>query len=273
LTQCEFVTVDDLKACNGTTSDSVTYGAAGLMLNGVRDSQFSNIICSFNNGTGIYNGDSGTYNCYRNSFTNIQTNYNGMWGMFLYRCNNNTLVNIEANSNSQYATSSYGGIYLSTTTNLIMANVEAQNIQATATQQCGINETASSDYNIFNSVNTRYNLVAGVRIIGTHTTVSAYWNLTSYRASNCLNYGSAASAYNGTAIAHGLSTTPTSITLSLQAATAYNATMILCVPTILSINATHFLIELVMWETVGWTQVPVTAVEAQTVHWYASYVP
>lgn len=87
------------------------------------------------------------------------------------------------------------------------------------------------------------------------------------------NAGSVVSCVNGTAIAHGLAGTPTSITLSLRGPTQYNATIILCAPTVLSVNATHFLIELTAWETVGWTLVPITAVEAQTVYWDAVYKP
>jgi hypothetical protein len=81
---------------------------------------------------------------------------------------------------------------------------------------------------------------------------------------------------NGTWIPHGLVGDPGtngSITLSLRGPSAYNATWILRVPTVLSSNATHFQIEFTAWETVGWTQVPVTPVEAQTIYWFACYRP
>jgi len=81
---------------------------------------------------------------------------------------------------------------------------------------------------------------------------------------------------NGTWVPHGLVGDPGtngSITLSLRGPSAYNATWILRVPTVLSSNATHFQIEFTAWETVGWTQVAVTPVEAQTVYWFASYRP
>ena len=81
-------------------------------------------------------------------------------------------------------------------------------------------------------------------------------------------------SYNGSWIAHGLGGDPGttgSITLSLRGLNQYNATMILRVPTVISSNATHFQIEFYMWETVTWTLVPVTVVEAQWVYWDAYY--
>lgn len=82
------------------------------------------------------------------------------------------------------------------------------------------------------------------------------------------------SAYNGSWIPHGLPGDPDglgSITLSLRGSSTYNATRILRVPTVLASNTTHFQIEFMMWETDGWTLVPVTVAEAQTVYWDAVY--
>jgi len=90
------------------------------------------------------------------------------------------------------------------------------------------------------------------------------------------NSGVVVSCYNGTWVTHGLAGDPAttgSITLSLRGATAYNATFILRAPTVLQSNATHFQIEFTAWESVGWTIVPVTVVEAQTVYWDATYKP
>ena len=81
-------------------------------------------------------------------------------------------------------------------------------------------------------------------------------------------------SYNGSWIAHSLGGDPGttgSITLALRGLNRYNATMILRVPTVISSNATHFQIEFYMWETVTWTLVPVTTVEAQWVYWDAYY--
>jgi len=90
------------------------------------------------------------------------------------------------------------------------------------------------------------------------------------------NNGAEVTCYNGTWIPHGLAGDPGttgSITLALRGATSYNATFILKVPTVLQSNSTHFQIEFNAWETAGWTQVPVTVVEAQTVYWDATYQP
>ena len=80
--------------------------------------------------------------------------------------------------------------------------------------------------------------------------------------------------YNASWIPHGLGGDPGttgSITLSLRGANRYNATMILRVPTVIQSNATHFQIEFYMWETITWTLVPVTTVEAQWIYWDAYY--
>jgi parallel beta-helix repeat protein len=90
------------------------------------------------------------------------------------------------------------------------------------------------------------------------------------------NSGCAVSCHNGSWIRHGLAGDPSttgSITLSLRGLDYYNTTMILRVPTVVSSNATHFQIDFYMWETAGWTLVPVTAVEAQMVYWDATYKP
>lgn len=81
---------------------------------------------------------------------------------------------------------------------------------------------------------------------------------------------------NGTWIAHGLAGSPDptgTITLSLRGPSAYNATFILRVPTVLAVNSTHFQVEFLAWETAGWTLVPVTPAEQQTIYWYAVYNP
>jgi len=81
---------------------------------------------------------------------------------------------------------------------------------------------------------------------------------------------------NGTWIDHGLAGDPDqngSIILSLRGASRYNATIILRVPTVLQSNTTHFQVEFLAWETVGWTLVPVTPVEQQTIYWYAVWNP
>lgn len=90
------------------------------------------------------------------------------------------------------------------------------------------------------------------------------------------NSGAVVSCYNGSWIPHGLAGDPAttgSITLSLRGTTNYNATWILRAPTVLQSNSTHFQIEFTAWETAGWTRVPVTVVEAQTVYWDATYKP
>jgi hypothetical protein len=92
-----------------------------------------------------------------------------------------------------------------------------------------------------------------------------------------LNYGSVTSCTNGSWIPHGLISNPGltkgSITLSLRGNINYNSTIILMAPTVLDSNATMFQIQFTMWETVGWTIIPVTAVEAQTVYWFVAYYP
>lgn len=82
--------------------------------------------------------------------------------------------------------------------------------------------------------------------------------------------GSLISCVNGTAIAHGMVTTAAVTTLCLRGPSAFNATFIYRTPTILSVNATHIVIEFLAWETGTWTQVPVTAVEAKEVWWTAT---
>jgi len=81
---------------------------------------------------------------------------------------------------------------------------------------------------------------------------------------------------NGTWIAHGLAGDPNqngTITLSLRGPSRLDATHILRVPTVLQSNSTHFQVEFLMWETVGWTLVPVTPVDGQIIYWYAVWNP
>jgi len=90
------------------------------------------------------------------------------------------------------------------------------------------------------------------------------------------NSGSLVDCYNGSWVSHGLSGDPGttgSITLSLRGPSSYNATFIYRPPTVLASNTTHFQIEFNAWESAGWTQVPVTTVEAATVYWDATYNP
>ena len=91
-----------------------------------------------------------------------------------------------------------------------------------------------------------------------------------------IHYGIALNCMNGTWIAHECAGDPATaggITLSLRGPSAHNATFIYRFPTVLSSNSTHFQIEFTAWETGGWTQVPVTALEAKTVYWFAVYRP
>jgi len=90
------------------------------------------------------------------------------------------------------------------------------------------------------------------------------------------NGGSIASCANGTWIEHGLNGDPAttgSITLSLRGPSAYNATFILRVPTVLESNSTHFQVEFLAWDPVTWDQVPVGVAEGQTIWWDATYKP
>lgn len=143
----------------------------------------------------------------------------------------------------------------------------------------GVLESASGggqvDWNTYIGINAFDALTAGIVTVGANSKVQASWNGTFYMQTEIgqSNAGATLSCINGTEIAHGLAGAPTSLTLSLRGPTAYNATIILCAPTVLSINATHFIIELTAWETVTWTLVPITAAEAQTVYWIVVYKP
>jgi hypothetical protein len=88
--------------------------------------------------------------------------------------------------------------------------------------------------------------------------------------------GSVINCSNGTWIAHELPGDPAtegSITLALRGPSQYNETRILCVPTVLSSNSTHFQIEFLCWETGTWTLIPVSVSMGQTVWWDAKYNP
>ena len=65
------------------------------------------------------------------------------------------------------------------------------------------------------------------------------------------NSGSLTVCVNGTWIAHGLVGDPLTtgkITLALRGPSAYNATIVLRVPTVLASNNTHFQIEFLAWK-------------------------
>lgn len=133
-----------------------------------------------------------------------------------------------------------------------------------------IEEGAGCDYNEFKSLVLEEYVTSGLRIQGAN---SVYDSNVGFITKNS---GAVVSCYTGSWVAHGLVGDPGttgSITLSLRGATEYNATFILRAPTVLQSNATHFQIEFNAWETAGWTQVPVTVVEAQTVYWDAVYKP
>jgi len=86
------------------------------------------------------------------------------------------------------------------------------------------------------------------------------------------NAGSQASCVNGTAIAHGLAGTPTSITISIRGTNPYvNATAWYFTPTVLTVNATHFTVSFCM--NIGGTYTPVGTYDAKTIYWIAVYKP
>ena len=90
------------------------------------------------------------------------------------------------------------------------------------------------------------------------------------------NSGTQASCINGTWIAHGLAGDPGttgSITLALRCLKTYNATIYFNAPTVIASNATHFQVEFTMWLSTDWSLHPVSATEAQTIHWDAVYIP
>jgi len=180
LTQSEFVQVNNLRAYNATGSNTI--GAIGLQLNGVRNSEFSNIDSSFNNGSGIYASDSGTYNCYRNTFVNIHVNYNMFRGMYLNNLDGSTFSNIEAISNSQFANDTYAGVYWVATQDVVFSNARLGDVQTSKTQTVGMNETGTSDRNIFALINARDNWQAGILTVGANTKVNLCWNSTSWIA-------------------------------------------------------------------------------------------
>lgn len=125
------------------------------------------------------------------------------------------------------------------------------------------------------------NTLASGSIETTDLNVTGDWyrgteNVTDIILGNYIKSGSVITCYNGTWIPHGLPGDPGttgSITVSLRGPSSYNATFIYRVPTILSSNTTHFQLEFTAWESVGWTQVPVTVAEAATVYWDATYNP
>lgn len=109
-------------------------------------------------------------------------------------------------------------------------------------------------------------------VITNINTTNLYINNTRFYPANS---GSELEAYNGTWIAHGLGGDPAiagSIALSLRGPSEHNATRIYRVPTVLSSNSTHFQIEFLAWETVGWTLVPVGPTWNNTVWWTATYI-
>jgi len=86
------------------------------------------------------------------------------------------------------------------------------------------------------------------------------------------NAGSQASCVNGTAIAHGLAGTPTSLSISIFGTNPYvNSTAWYFVPTVLSANSTYFIVSFCM--NIGGTYTPVGAADAKTIKWDAVYKP
>ena len=180
LTKVERAQVDMVFAYNSTGRVSTVVGAGGIQLNGVRDSQFSNIYSCYNNGSGIYASDSDTYNCYRNTFVNIHLEYNMLYGAYLKNLDGSTFNGIEAISNSQDSNNTYAGIFWVATQDIVFSNARLGDVQTSKTQTVGMNETGTCDRNIFALINARDNWVAGIIIIGTDTKVNLSWNLTSW---------------------------------------------------------------------------------------------
>lgn len=102
-----------------------------------------------------------------------------------------------------------------------------------------------------------------------------YYNGTRWRLlSVVVSSGTAANAYNGSWIAHGLPSDPHgsgSITLSLRGSSSIDATHILREPTVIQSNNTHFQIEFLMWNSTDWELYPVLVGDGQTVYWDAVF--
>jgi hypothetical protein len=188
---------------------------------------------------------------------------------------NNTIENPFAFSASQLADNIYDEIRLIADYNTIIGGRTVGHIASATNSKYGLHILSGSDFNNIiglQSVQSQTLQMYDANPVSTNHFANC-WNGSSFITDVNENAGSEATCINGTAIAHGLSGTPTSLTLSLRGPTAFNATIILCAPTVLSLNATHFVVELTAWETVSWTLVPITASEAQTIYWIAVYKP
>jgi len=85
------------------------------------------------------------------------------------------------------------------------------------------------------------------------------------------NWGLSAGAVNGTAIAHSLSGTPTSITISISGTQYMNSTCWLLTPTVIALNSTHFIVSMVIFN--AGTISAVTATNARDIMWDCYYTP
>jgi hypothetical protein len=83
--------------------------------------------------------------------------------------------------------------------------------------------------------------------------------------------GVQASCVNGTAIAHGLGVTPTTVTISIQGTQYMNSTCWLLTPTVITMNSTYFVISMIVFN--AGTISAVGAVDARTIMWDCWYKP
>jgi hypothetical protein len=99
------------------------------------------------------------------------------------------------------------------------------------------------------------------------SSITMFWGGIGY-----YTYGQTASCKNGTAVAHNLLGTPTSITLTILGSNPYiNSTAWYFVPTVLTVNATHFILSFCM--NIGGTYTPVGTFDAKTLYWIVVYRP
>jgi parallel beta-helix repeat protein len=221
----------------------------------------------------------------RDRIENNEIETNTQNGIMLDDAGGTIILGNVIRQNSQDSAGHFDGILFHTDStaatergdNCIISSNRIYDAQATKTQNYAINFSRSGG-DILNLTMSNNNFVnnKGGSICNASALANSGSNILNNIGFITQNAGVQVTCSNGTWIAHGLAGDPGttgSITVSMRGPTAYNATTMLLVPTVLQSNSTHFQIEYLYWNTTDWTTHAVFAAMSQTVWWFATYKP
>jgi len=101
-------------------------------------------------------------------------------GIYLVDIQKTEITSVHLRNNGKAG--AYDGIRLANTTNNILTAIHAYDDAGSRTQDWGIKESGTADYNIITSCNTKYNEVSGIWKEGSNTKVNLCWNSSSWIA-------------------------------------------------------------------------------------------